>query len=259
MALYTRTGDKGFTLLPGPEGNGPLRVRKDDARMIAMGDLDELNAAVGVAAAEAVREGNDRIGKHLTTMQEDLLRVGAVLAGVFGGRKVSVGLGPAAVKRIEKHIDAITAELPKLTNFILPGGGELAARLHLARAISRRTERDVVSALNLSNHSGQANSPQAVIYATSTGSVTSSSPSPASPTTRPTSKTIPGKGRSSRPWSRQRHRPLSPHECSADTSEFVRLTNVADGRPERTVRWQYGRPPNVFRKHRQAPVEPKGA
>ena len=163
MALYTRTGDKGFTLLPGPEGNGPLRVRKDDARMIAMGDLDELNAAVGVAAAEAVREGNDRIGKHLTTMQEDLLRVGAVLAGVFGGRKVSVGLGPAAVKRIEKHIDAITAELPKLTNFILPGGGELAARLHLARAISRRTERDVVSALNLSNHSGQANSPQAVI------------------------------------------------------------------------------------------------
>ena len=163
MALYTRTGDKGFTLLPGQEGQPPLRVRKDDARMAALGELDELNAAIGVCVVEALREDAEGIRKFLAGLQEDLLRLGAILVGVIGGGKVSVRLGPSAVSRMEKHIDAICSELPELTHFIVPGGCELAARLHQARAVSRRAERAIVAALNLANHTGRKDSPQAVI------------------------------------------------------------------------------------------------
>lgn len=163
MARYSRAGDKGFTLLPGPEGQPPLRVRKDDARMVALGEVDELNSALGVCVAEAVREGNDNIRRLLASVQQDLLRVGAVLAGAIGGRKMPVRLGQAAVTRLEKHIDAICSELPELTQLIVPGGCELAGRLHLARAIARRTERAVLAALNLANHTGRKDAPTAVI------------------------------------------------------------------------------------------------
>ncbi len=163
MALYTRTGDKGFTLLPGPDGEGPLRVRKDDPRLVALGEVDALNSAVGLAHAETVRVGNDRIRKFLATVQEDLLRVGAVLSGVIAGRRMPVRLGQAAVTRLEKHIDAIWTELPELTHFILPSGCELACRLHMARVAGRQTERAIVTALNLADRSPAKDAPASVL------------------------------------------------------------------------------------------------
>jgi len=163
MALYTRTGDKGFTLLPGPDGAGPLRVRKDDARLTALGEVDELNAVIGLCAGEAVRAEHAVIRKALTTVQKELLRVGAVLAAVVGGRRSEVRLRQTSVARLEKQMDAIGVELPELKHFVLPGGCELAARLHLARAISRRAERAAVTMMNLAGRAGRKDSPAAVV------------------------------------------------------------------------------------------------
>ena len=163
MALYTRTGDKGFTLLPGPDGAGPLRVRKDDARLTALGEVDELTAAIGLCVCEAVRTEHAVIRKGLTTVQKELLRVGAVLAAVIGGRRPEVRLRRTSVARLEKQMDTIAAELPELRHFVLPGGCELAARLHLARAIARRTERAVVTMMNLAGQAHRKDSPAAVV------------------------------------------------------------------------------------------------
>ena len=163
MALYTRSGDKGFTLLPGPDGGGSLRVRKDDARLTAMGEVDELNAAIGLCVCEAVRGEHAVIRKALTTIQKELLRVGAVLAAVIGGRKPGVRLRQTSVTRLEKQMDAIWGELPELKHFVLPGGCELAARLHLARAIARRAERAVATMMNLAGRAGRGDSPTATV------------------------------------------------------------------------------------------------
>ena len=134
MSLYTKTGDGGFTSLPGAAG----RVRKDDPRFSAMGGLDELNAAVGFCLVEAGRAGDASVVDALKPVQAELFSVGAA---------PPVRLDEA-VARMEKRIDAICDELPELKDFILPGGCELASRLHLARTIARRTERAVVAALN---------------------------------------------------------------------------------------------------------------
>ena len=147
MKLYTRAGDKGFTLLPGPDGSGELRVRKDDARMVALGTLDELNAAVGLCRAEAERAGNTRIKRTLASMQGSLFRVGTVLAAAGVGGTPSVRLRPQAVKRLERIVDDIQKALPALEHFVCPAGCELSARLHHARAIARRAERALVSAV----------------------------------------------------------------------------------------------------------------
>lgn len=163
MALYTRTGDKGFTLLPGPEGARPLRVRKDDARLAALGEVDELNAVIGLCVGEAVRAQHAVIRKALTNVQKELLRVGAVLAAVVAGRKPEVRLRQTSVSRLEKQMDAIGRELPELKHFVLPGGCELAARLHLARAVARRAERTVVTMMNLAGRASKKDSPAAVV------------------------------------------------------------------------------------------------
>jgi len=147
MRLYTRTGDKGFTLLPGPDGSGELRVRKDDPRMAAFGALDELNAAVGLCRAEAERAGSKRIQRALASVQDVLFRAGAVLTAVGVGGTPSVRLTPQAVKALEKTIDEIQKALPALKHFVCPAGCELSARLHLARAVARRAERAVVAAV----------------------------------------------------------------------------------------------------------------
>ena len=94
MALYTRMGDKGFTLLPGPDGAGPLRVRKDDARLTALGEVDELNALIGLCAVEAARAEHVVIRKTLTIVQKELLRMGAALlcsASARNGRRSLTG------------------------------------------------------------------------------------------------------------------------------------------------------------------------
>ena len=137
MKLYTKSGDGGFASLPGAGG----KARKDDPRFSAVGSLDELNAAIGFCLVEAGRAGDASVVDALEPVQAELFSVGAVPPASLD----------EAVARIEKRIDAICGELPELKDFILPGGCELACRLHLARTIARRAERAVVAALNLRN------------------------------------------------------------------------------------------------------------
>jgi cob(I)alamin adenosyltransferase len=135
MKIYTRTGDEGHTRLP-----GGAAVSKADGRIEALGALDELNAALGLAAA-----AGPSLRDVLQRVQHELLAVGANVAAWAGqaGGNVPV-LGPEAVERLEREIDAAEEQLAPLRQFILPGGSEAAARLHVARGVCRRAERAVV-------------------------------------------------------------------------------------------------------------------
>jgi cob(I)alamin adenosyltransferase len=138
--IYTRTGDAGTTGLV----DGSRRA-KHDARMEAIGEVDELNSFVGFAAlaVEASRAAD------LQRIQNDLFDLGADLAtplGDIGGADFTpspmvLRVVTAQHERLEAEIDALNAALPPLASFILPGGSEGAARVHLARSIARRAER----------------------------------------------------------------------------------------------------------------------
>ena len=139
--IYTRTGDAGTTGLV--DGS---RVAKDDARLAAMGDVDEANSAIGIAVS-AMIEGDD-IAVMLRRIQNDLFDLGADLATPgddFAPSQMALRIVPAQVERLEREIDAMNEALAPLTSFILPGGGSAAASLHLARAIVRRAERTAVA------------------------------------------------------------------------------------------------------------------
>ena len=138
MKIYTKTGDDGTT---GLFGGG--RVRKSDARIECYGTVDELNAALGVAKVAA---GEGSIGQAILRVQNELFVVGSHLSTPEDSpstRSLPL-LDEAMVARLEMEIDAAEAELPPLRNFILPGGAELGARLHLARTVCRRAERALV-------------------------------------------------------------------------------------------------------------------
>jgi cob(I)alamin adenosyltransferase len=139
VKIYTKTGDRGDTGLFG----GP-RVRKDDARVEAYGEVDELNAAVG--AARALVE-DPEIDRQLARIQEELFCVGAELATPHDARAHSAipPVDAAWIERLEAAMDAWEGELAPLTRFVLPGGTRTAAALHLARTVCRRAERRVVS------------------------------------------------------------------------------------------------------------------
>lgn len=150
MNIYTRTGDDGTTGLIGGQ-----RVSKDHARIDAYGTVDELNAALGLALRAALDAQNlpspasnaYRLVPLLLPIQNELFAVGARLATPPSSPYAS-GLPPVRsewVLRLESEIDSAQAMLPKLTHFILPGGSELSARLHLARTVSRRAERLIVA------------------------------------------------------------------------------------------------------------------
>lgn len=128
MPLYTRTGDGGTTGLR--DGS---RVPKSDPRVLACGAVDEANAAVGLARAAASGRASD----ELLRAQDGLFRVGADMADPSGAGPM-VGAGAAAA--VERAIDGYEEGLPELRKFVLPGGSELAARLHAARAAVRRAE-----------------------------------------------------------------------------------------------------------------------
>ena len=141
MRIYTKTGDEGET---GLFGGG--RVAKDDIRVMAYGDVDELNAAIGLVRATPPVELFDA---ELTEVQRDLFALGGQLATPVPA-KVEAALAKAAladsrVTAFERAIDAADAELPPLRAFVLPAGTEKAATLHLARTICRRAERSVVT------------------------------------------------------------------------------------------------------------------
>jgi len=128
--IYTRTGDDGTTGL----GDGS-RVRKTSPRIEAYGTADELNAVVGLCAELA----QEPLLARLRTLQQDLFDLGADLC-VPAGKKPAL-VGAARVQRLEAWIDEANEKLAPLTSFILPGGGPLAAHLHLARTVCRRAER----------------------------------------------------------------------------------------------------------------------
>lgn len=140
MKIYTKTGDGGDTgLIDGS------RVQKDDPRVSAYGDIDELQAMLGV-----IKSGlpmGSPLGTLLMTIQKDLFSLSARLADPkdkIAKRKQKVVTGDARVEALEREIDHREAELPPLKAFILAGGGPTGAQLHLARTICRRAERAVV-------------------------------------------------------------------------------------------------------------------
>lgn len=139
MKLYTRTGDDGSTGLYGGQRTG-----KDDLRVESYGTVDELNSVLGLARAACDHE---ELTALLVTLQSRLFDLGADLCTPFNApaAKKEVRVQPRHVTELEGMIDQVTGKLDPLTNFILPGGGELAARLHHARTVSRRAERLIVA------------------------------------------------------------------------------------------------------------------
>jgi cob(I)alamin adenosyltransferase len=139
MKIYTKTGDDGTTGLLGAQ-----RVRKDDVRIEAYGEVDELNAALGVLLSQLPLSAQD-LAPELTNIQNDLFAIGAQLATPAGTTKVLAVLDPARVHALEQSIDRMEKDLPPLKNFILPQGTGSCSFAHLARAIARRAERRVVA------------------------------------------------------------------------------------------------------------------
>lgn len=140
VRIYTRTGDTGETALF--DGS---RVSKADPRVQAYGDVDELNAWLGVARAQGLAADLDEV---LTTIQRDLFAVGASLADPahrIAPRVDKARLTPEDVTRLERAIDTCEAQLPPLRRFILAGGSPAGASLHLARTVCRRAERAIVA------------------------------------------------------------------------------------------------------------------
>ena len=140
MKIYTRTGDAGETSL-----FDGTRVSKSDARVDACGEVDELNAWLGLARAFRLDPDLD---EALVRIQRDLFALGAQLADPadkIADRVTKATLGDDDVVRLEQLIDRCEAELPPLRRFILAGGSPTGAALHVARTVCRRAERRMVS------------------------------------------------------------------------------------------------------------------
>jgi cob(I)alamin adenosyltransferase len=135
--IYTRSGDAGETSL----GDG-TRIAKTNDRVRAMGSVDELNSAIGLALLQSLP---DAINAMLSQVQNELFDLGADLSCPFKPNDESLRMTPTQVERIESWIDEVNEPLADLTSFILPGGTPAAAAVHLARAICRRAELDVLS------------------------------------------------------------------------------------------------------------------
>jgi cob(I)alamin adenosyltransferase len=140
MKIYTRTGDTGETSL-----FDGTRVTKADSRVDAYGEVDELNAWLGLARASGV--GAD-LDAPLVRLQQDLFALGAQLADPadkIADRVTKASLGDADIARLEAFIDRLETELPPLRRFILAGGTPAGAALHVARTVCRRAERRIVA------------------------------------------------------------------------------------------------------------------
>lgn len=132
MPIYTKTGDKGTTGL----FNGK-RVSKTSLRIEAIGTVDELNSVIGLIISISK---DIKLNRELLKIQSDLFEIGAALANP--NKKISL---VKRIKEFENIIDEMTKKLPPLFNFILPGGGVVGSSLHIARTVTRRTERRIVS------------------------------------------------------------------------------------------------------------------
>jgi cob(I)alamin adenosyltransferase len=140
MKIYTRSGDEGLT---GLFGGG--RVSKDHARVEAYGDVDELNAFIGLARSAEIMPEVDEI---LVPIQRDLFSIGALLATPDPEKMqqhlTKARLSADRIAELEHSIDACDRDLEPLKAFILPGGSQKAAALHVARTVCRRAERRVI-------------------------------------------------------------------------------------------------------------------
>jgi cob(I)alamin adenosyltransferase len=130
--IYTRTGDAGTTGL----GDGK-RVSKDSLRVHTMGEVDELNAVIGILLTEALPQDIEAL---LTGVQHDLFDLGGEIC-IPGMALISA----AQVERLETELDRLNEDLEPLKDFILPGGSRAAAYAHLARTVCRRAERSIVA------------------------------------------------------------------------------------------------------------------
>ena len=149
--IYTKTGDDGTTgLVDG------TRVPKDSARTAAIGDVDETNSAIGVAAVHA---DGEMLGR-LRMIQNDLFDLGADIAtpdAPLAWEPLRIVSGQ--INRLEHEIDKMNEAMPPLTSFVLPGGTALAAALHVARTVARRAERSAIAAGRV-----EKLSPPALVY-----------------------------------------------------------------------------------------------
>lgn len=139
--IYTRTGDNGETGLA--DGS---RISKDHPRAQAIGDVDELNCAIGVALGDV---GDREVRDMLTAIQNELFDLGADLATPaedFAPSNMVLRIVQPQVDRLEREIDRMNEGLEPLRSFILPAGSDGVAELHLARAIARRAERSAIAA-----------------------------------------------------------------------------------------------------------------
>ena len=153
--IYTRTGDNGTTGLV--DGS---RVSKADQRLNAIGEVDEVNSALGVAIQAFEADGGDvALVAGLRRIQNDLFDLGADIAtpgDSFEPSAMELRVVAAQVDWIEDAIDSANDQLPPLTSFILPGGNIAAGHMHMARAIARRAERALVAAAQVVRINPQA-------------------------------------------------------------------------------------------------------
>lgn len=140
--IYTKTGDRGETALVGGQ-----RVPKDARRIDCYGTVDELNSFVGLACVAAGRDPRtEALARILLRVQHELFNLGSILATLpedVGPKQPTVT--EADVRQLESEIDAMNEDIPPLRSFVLPGGTELNATLHVCRTVCRRAERLLVS------------------------------------------------------------------------------------------------------------------
>jgi len=137
MAVYTKRGDRGKTDLFDPKNGKKIRVLKNDQRLQIIGTIDELNSVLGVVKCLLLEKNDISL---IEKIQKDLFLVNSNVAGVKG-----INFSKSKVSYLEKKIDLLEEKLPKLTNFILPGGNTASSFFHLARCITRRAERNIVT------------------------------------------------------------------------------------------------------------------
>ncbi|MDT0594166.1 cob(I)yrinic acid a,c-diamide adenosyltransferase [Glaciecola petra] len=141
MKIYTKQGDKGTTAVYTHE---VLRLSKDDILLDCYGTLDELNANLGLIVAKlraANSQTNELTSEWLDTLQTCQQQLFAIGFAISDDDKLHL----SSVDKLEVHIDKMQSKLPPQTSFILPGGSEIAAQIHVARTITRRAERILVS------------------------------------------------------------------------------------------------------------------
>ncbi len=136
MTIYTKKGDKGETGMISQNPEEKIRLSKSSLKVRAIGSIDELDSFIGLAKSFT---SDKKYIKILSDVQRDLLTIGSILAG--SGLRFT----KAKTTKLEKYIDSWDKELPKLSNFILPGGIQIGAELHVCRSAARRAERELTA------------------------------------------------------------------------------------------------------------------